>query len=143
MLDAIHVSDLMTDKFVTVPSGSNMAQVRERLLRAPHGQLFVVDGEGRPEGTITLADLSSYAFDTSDDDRLTAGEVARRNPQVIRAGEKIDKALAQMLETGEEHLGVLEDADSGRLVGVVHEVDVTLAYNRALMEARREERGER
>ena len=143
LLDAIHVGDLMTDKFVTVPSGSDMAQVRERLLRAPHGQLFVVDGEGRPDGTITLADLSSYAFDTSDDDRLTAGEVARRNPQVIRAGEKIDKALAQMLETGEEHLGVLEDANSGRLVGVVHEVDVTLAYNRALMEARREERGER
>ena len=47
-----------------------------------------------------------------------------------------------MLETGEEHLGVVEDADGGRLVGVVHEVDVTLAYNRALMEARREERGE-
>ena len=142
LLDAIHVSDLMTERFVTVGSGADMAQVRERLLRAPHGQLFVVDGENRPEGTITLADLSSYAFDTSDDDRLTAGEVARPNPPVIRAGETIEKALAQMLETGEEHVGVLEDGDGSRLVGVVHEVDVTLAYNRALMEARREERGE-
>ena len=142
LLDAIHVSDLMSAAVVTVPSGADMARVREQLLRAPHGQLFVVDEEGRPRGTITLADLSSYAFDTSDDDRLTAGEVARPNPPVIRAGENIDKALAQMLETGEEHLGVLEDAGAGRLVGVVHEVDVTLAYNRALMEARREERGE-
>ena len=142
LLDAIHVGDLMSAAVVTVPAGADMARVREQLLRAPHGQLFVVDDTGRPRGTITLADLSGYAFDTSDDDRLTAGEVARPNPPVIRAGENIDKALAQMLETGEEHLGVLEDAGTGRLVGVVHEVDVTLAYNRALMEARREERGE-
>ena len=142
LLDAIHVSDLMSAAVVTVPSGADMARVREQLLRAPHGQLFVVDDAGRAEGTITLADLSSYAFDTSDDDHLTAGEVARPNPPVIRAGENIEKALAQMVETGEEQLGVLEDAGEGRLVGVVHEVDVTLAYNRALMEARREERGE-
>ena len=142
LLDAIHVSDLMSPAVVTVPSGADMARVREQLLRAPHGQLFVVDDAGRAEGTITLADLSSYAFDTSDDDHLSAGEVARPNPPVIRAGENIEKALAQMVETGEEQLGVLEDSGEDGLVGVVHEVDVTLAYNRALMEARREERGE-
>ena len=143
LLDAIHVSDLMSETVATVASGADMARVREQLLRAPYGQVFVLDDEERPHGTITLGDLSSYAFDTSDDDRLTAGEVARPNPAVIRAGENIDKALAQMLEAGEEHLGVLEDGPGGRLVGVVHEVDVTLAYNRALMDARREERGER
>ncbi len=143
LLSAIQVSDLMTTRMVTVPSGADMAQVREQLLRAPHGQIFVVDEAGYPQGTITLADLSTYAFDTSDDDHLNAGQVARANPPVIRARENIEKALAQMLETGEEHLGVLDGAGKGRLVGVVHEVDVTLAYNRALMEVRREERGER
>ena len=142
LIDAIHVSDLMRAQFVTVPPGASMAEVREHLLHAPHGQLFVVDAADRPAGTITLADLSRHAFDTSDDDHLSAGEVARPNPPVIRAGETIEKALAQMLETGEEHLGVLDGAGGGGLVGVVHEVDVTLAYNRALMEARREERGE-
>ena len=42
--------------------------------------------------------------------------------------------------TGEEHLGVVDGA--GKLVGFVHEVDVMLACNRALVQARREERGE-
>ena len=47
-----------------------------------------------------------------------------------------------MESTGEEHVGVVEDRESMKLVGFVHEIDVMVVYNRALLEARREERGE-
>ena len=50
--------------------------------------------------------------------------------------------LRLMRDSGEEHIGVVESRQSMRLVGFLHQVDVMLAYNRALMAARREERGQ-
>ena len=142
LLSAIKVRDLMRAEFATVPLGATMAQIRECLLEAPHGELFVTDDEGRPHGTITLADLSHSAFDTSNDPLLRASDVARANPPVVTVEDDLEAAIARMKEAGEEHLGVIDGAEDGKLVGFVHQVDVMLAYNRALLQARREERGE-
>ncbi len=72
---------------------------------------------------------------------LNAADVARRHPPVAEAGDGIDRALRLMREVGEEHLAVVESRETMRPVGFLHQVDVMVAYNRALMEARREERG--
>ena len=44
---------------------------------------------------------------------------------------------------GEPHIAVVEDADTLVFLGCVHERDVMNAYNQALVESRREERGDR
>ena len=139
-LSALKVRDLMSGAFATVPRDATMARIREALLEAPYGELFVTGDDGRLHGTITLAELSHSAFDTTNDPLLRALDVARMNPPVVNPGDDLQSVLARMMEAGEEHLGVVDDA--GKLVGFVHEVDVMLAYNRALMQARREERGE-
>lgn len=141
LLSAIKVRDLMRAEFATVPPGATMAQIRKRLLEAPHGELFVTDDDGRPQGTITLSDLSHSAFDTSNDPLLRATDVARADPPVVTVADDLEAVLARMKEAGEEHLGVIDETEAGRLVGFVHEIDVMLAYNRALLQARREERG--
>ena len=112
------------------------------LLSAPHAELFVVDDGGVLNGTITLADLTESALDSSLDGLLNADDVARKHPPVAEAEAGIDQALRLMRESGEEHLAVVDSRASMRLVGFLHQVDVVLAYNRALMAARREERGE-
>ena len=47
-----------------------------------------------------------------------------------------------MEDVHEEHIAVVDSKDNMKLVGVVNEVEVMLAYNRALMRARAEEHGE-
>ena len=47
-----------------------------------------------------------------------------------------------MDKAGESHIPVVDDHESRCVVGVVHEHDIMLAYHRALMRARAEERGE-
>ena len=136
------VSDVMSHQFTAVSQGLNINGVREKLLTAPHGELFVVDGEGALSGTITLADLSDGAFDHSIDDVVNARDVARLHPPAFAASESLEEALKKMLDLGEEHVAVVENRESMKLVGFIHEIDVMLIYNRALLEARREERGE-
>lgn len=136
------VENVMSLKFTPVMQGLNINGVREKLLSAPHGELFVVDGNGALTGTITLEDLADGAFDHSIDDVVNARDVARVHPPFLEAGASLDHALKMMQDTGEEHVAVVENRENMKLVGFIHEIDVMFVYNRALLEARREERGE-
>ena len=42
-------------------------------------------------------------------------------------------------DSGEHYIAVVENHDNMRFVGTLHETDVMSAYNRALVDARREE----
>ena len=123
-------------------AGTKHQRRPQKLLTAPHGELFVVDENGALTGTITLEDLADGAFDHSIDDVVNARDVARLHPPVLEAEASSDHALKMMQDTGEEHVAVVENRDSMKLVGFIHEIDVMFIYNRALLEARREERGE-
>ena len=142
LMATTRVVDVMSLKFTPVMQGLNINGVREKLLTAPHGELFVVDEKGALTGTITLEDLADGAFDHSIDDVVKARDVARLHPPVLEAEVSLEDALRMMQDTGEEHVAVVENRDSMKLVGFIHEIDVMFVYNRALLEARREERGE-
>ena len=102
----------------------------------------MVDGAGILHGTITFADLHASASDTSRDHLLVAKQVARRHPPVLEAESDLEGALKLFGDSGEPHIGVVDSLDTMRLAGVVHERDVMVAYNRTLLQARAEERGE-
>lgn len=142
LLRGMSVRDVMRYEFRTVPLSLGMAGVREELQKAPYGELFVVNGEGALHGTITLSDLSETAFDPSLDSLLNASDVARLHPPVLQRDDDLSQATTLMETAGEEHIGVVDNHQSMRLVGFVHQVDVMLAYNRALVQARHEETDE-
>jgi CIC family chloride channel protein len=60
---------------------------------------------------------------------------------VLAADADLEEALKLMESTHEEHIAVLSDLEDRRMVGIVHQVDVMLAYNRALLRVHREEHG--
>jgi CIC family chloride channel protein len=142
LLYTIRVRDVMEDRYRVVDPGATLARVRERLLGAPYGKLFVVGDEGRVMGTIMLVDLAEAAFDPSFDPLLRALDVARPNPPLLAAADDLETAIRTMEGAGEQHLAVIDDREACRLIGFVHERDVMLAYNRALLRIRAEERGE-
>jgi CIC family chloride channel protein len=143
LLAETHVGDVMTTgAFAAVSPAMPIGALRERIQTAPHGQLFVVGDGGRLVGTITLSDMSDAAFDHSVDGLVNAIDVTRTNPPVLTPEADLEAAIRLMEQVHEEHIAVVDGPDSMKLVGVVNEVEVMLAYNRALMRARAEERGE-
>ncbi|MFT5439555.1 MAG: CIC family chloride channel protein [Alphaproteobacteria bacterium] len=142
LLAQTHVGDVMTAMFTAVSPATAMPALRQKLQIAPHAQLFVVTGDGVLHGTVTLGDLSGSAFDTSLDDVVNAADVARTHPHVLTPDTDLDVAIKLMEDVHEEHIAVVESLESMKMIGVVHEVEVMLAYNRALMRARAEEHGE-
>ena len=142
LLRALDVGHVMARDSAVVRPETDLPIVRAQLQASAQGRLFVVDAGGHLFGTITLADLSEAAFDPAVDALINAGDVARLHPPTLAAGDDLETALKLIRDTGEPHIAVVEDADTLVFLGCVHERDVMNAYNRALVESRREERGD-
>ena len=142
LLRAITVGEVMTSQCERVAPDVSLAGLRTRLQQSPDGRLFVVDTEGRLLGTVTLADLGEAAFDPGMDDLVKAGDVARRHRAVIAAGDTLDIANERFRDGGETSLAVVGDAETRDFLGCLSETAVMAAYNKALVESRREERGD-
>ena len=142
LLRGITVGDVMEKDWPRIAPEAKLPQVRRELQDSAIGELFVVHADGALLGTITLADLSDAAFDHDVDDLVNAVDVARLHPPAVVIDDTLDTALRVVRENGEAHIAVVVDAPSQTFAGCLHENDVMAAYNRALVQHRREERGE-
>ncbi|HSR55772.1 MAG TPA: chloride channel protein [Alphaproteobacteria bacterium] len=142
LLKARKVTEIMADDFETVPEDHPLPRIRDKLRISPNGELFVTGEDGKLVGTITLRDLSEAAFDTSYDNLLNASDVLRGNPPALPRDANLEDARNLLDESHEDRLAVVEDTETMAMVGYVRAQDVIHAYNRALMQARAEERGE-
>lgn len=143
LLRSERVRDLMTGEYQIVPEGTPMRRIKELLQTTPHGDFLVTDGADRLVGTLTFADIKDVAFDPGLDSLINARDIARPDPVVLEAGDNLEHVLALMDATAADYVPVVDNLDDMRVIGVVHHRHVLLAYNRALLEARAEERGER
>ncbi len=142
LLEARKVTEIMASDFETVAEDHPLPLIRDKLRQVPNGELFVTGADGALIGTITLIDLSEAAFDTSYDSLLKADDVLRANPPMLPLDANLEDARTLLDESHEDRLVVVEDLESGVMVGYLRGLDIIDAYNRALMQARAEERGE-
>jgi CIC family chloride channel protein len=143
MLRDIPVGAVMRQDHQAIAPGTGLRELREKLVAAPTGVLYVVEDGGRLMGSVTLTDLSETAFDRTQDDLLVAADVARLSPPVLAVGDSLEAAMELMGGGGETQVAVVEDTDTMRLTGTLLERDLIVAHNRALLQVRAEERGER
>lgn len=142
LLRAVKISSVMDSRYAAVPPDASLAEVKLALQHAPWGELFVVDADGRLVGRISFTDVQEIIFDEEQDGEVTALSVARDHPTVLKADDDLSTAIKVYGASGEVHLPVVGGADAMTMLGLAHEHEVMLAYQRALSQARAEERGE-
>lgn len=141
LLAEIKVGDLMKHDFARIRPEASFEDLREEFHTARYGEVFVMGKQGDLVGVVTLADLA-HAEPADGKTNCSAADACRANQPVLAAGDGLAKAMDLMDKAGESHIPVVDDHESRCVVGVVHEHDIMLAYHRALMRARAEERGE-
>ena len=139
LLRSITVQRVMVTESETVEVGAALQEIRQKLQKSDTGELFVLKDGSELFGTITLADLSEIAFDHDVDNLINAGDIARIHPPLLDVDDDLETANKVIRDSGEHYIAVVENHDNMRFVGTLHETDVMSAYNRALVEARREE----
>ncbi|RED54134.1 chloride channel protein [Aestuariispira insulae] len=131
---------VMRHDFITISPDAPINEIRQKLMQCRYGEIFLVDEKHTLLGTIMLQDLSDAAFDHSKDEIVKAQDVARMNPPVIAIDEDMENAMTLLETCGEEHVAVVDNKESKRLVGVLHERDIMAAYHHAVLETRASER---
>jgi CIC family chloride channel protein len=138
LLRNLRLQSVLSQTEELVPLGFGLPDIRLMLQKSDAGELFVVDDSGVLFGTITLADMSEFAFDTELDHLITASDVARRNPPALAGDEDLEKALTLMRDNGEDYVPVVENHETRKFLGCIRQGQLMSAYNRALIESRRE-----
>jgi len=142
ILARLHVHDVMKRDYSVVAPEASLEEVRDKLRHARYGELFVLDADNRLEGVLTVTDLAQSEAPGRGGPPPVAGRIARADAPFLESGDEVRRAMRLMDSAGESHLPVVDNAESRRVVGIVHEHDVMLAYQKAILQARAEERGE-
>lgn len=142
LLRMLTVADLMVQEYEKVPAHTSVGELKRLFRDLPHWTFVVVDEKERLIGPVSFADLRPVGHDSEMDLLLNAVDVAHSAAPVLTPGESLERALAIMDVSGEEHLAVIADLESRKVVGVVHHTDVLRAYNRALLQGQAEEHDE-
>jgi len=143
IFSSIPIADLMRRAYTSLLPEAPMSAVIEALRTAPYGLVFVVDEEGRLKGVISVADLAPMADSVIPGGvPVIAADIADPHPVYLEAGDDPRRAIRLMEARMGSHLPVVRDKESMRMVGVVDVHELVLAYHKALLEARAEERGE-
>ena len=138
------VRSLMRTDYVSIEEGASLDEVRRRIVDSAQGELFVVDPEGRLVGTVTYGDLHAYAFP---EDKPEGGaepafeRFMRRKPPVLLAHDHLEQASRTFGRTMDSHIAVVEDDTGMKLVGVIDQRDVMLAFQQAHHAAQAAEEG--
>ena len=141
VMQTIAINAVMRSNLSTVTMSTDLETLRHLLQDSSVGELFVVRDNGELHGTITLSDLSDFAFDHDLDGLVNASDVARPHPPMLSRHDDIGAAVQLMDRSGESIIPVTESDLDRTLVGAVTHDDVMTEFNRVLMERRREELG--
>lgn len=134
LLRNTQVSEVLDEEPDTVAPDLPAPATLEAVIASRWGRVFVIGEGGRLEGFITL-ETSRSAFDDPD---KTAADLASPALSVTSACE-LTTAMKRFVEKGEAHVPVIEDETSQRLIGVIHDFDVSYAYHRAMLVAEGQE----
>ncbi len=118
-IEATRVSDVMTDKIISVSPADNIDDVIDKVI----GQdLVVVMSGGNLDGILYKSDLiqavRSRVVDKPISDMMT------RNPVTVRPEQSIFRAIKDMKEKKVKHLPVIKE---GNIVGIVSAKDIALS----------------
>jgi len=128
------VKDLIDSRVVIVPQSASFAEVRDRLFETTLGLVAVIDDDKRLIGRILLTDLRNISGGEALNQLVRAVDIARPVTHLLTPQDSLESAFKLMESVGEHALLTVTDSEERKVLGVVHEKDVLLAYNRALLD---------
>ncbi|HNX23253.1 MAG TPA: chloride channel protein [Spirochaetota bacterium] len=104
------------------------------IINAKYGDVFVVDGDKKLIGIITLKDIRQALLNNDLVDLLIAHDLIMQVP-AVRESDQLTQALNKIKQYDIENIPVVSDSSNDKLVGIITYRDIMQSYNKMLDEA--------
>lgn len=133
VLRSLRVADELAEAVARVPADESFGALLVRIAESPASYYYVVDGQGRLEGVIALAEISSHIADAPVlKNLLLARDIARDDVPEVAPADRLDEVMRTFGGRDREELPVTEPG-TRRLLGVISRRHLVEAYNRELL----------
>ena len=139
LLRNLLVGSVMRRQFTAAEAADDMQTVHESLRDSPAGEVYVLDDRGAVSAVINYADVENALINRDENAPLNAVSIARPLVDVLVPTDNLEVAQEKLSATRHTTLPVVNDRESMTLCGVIGELDISRAYNRALLKARADE----
>jgi len=138
ILQRRRIREVMEKEYFTIKPSADLEAVEKALRAQPEADLYVVDEEQKLLGAITLAS----AWDALKvGDHQNAADLALMPEHMLTEETDLNRGFEIIEEFVGVSIPVVENTDSMRLTGIIHEANIIQAYNEAVKTARGEEQG--
>lgn len=132
VLRSLKVEDVMSRQVMAVPASEKLGRLVEDLSEHPHAYCYVVDGDRRLQGVVSLDDLRRSLKDVDTlNDIVIAADLAHRELPRVGPDATLDTVARLFGGRSREELPVV--GDDGTLLGVISRRHLMDAYNTELM----------
>jgi len=132
------IREVMEEGYFTIEPNADLNSIEKSLLAHPEADLYVTDTEQKLIGVITLAS----AWDAlKTENHQTAADLASMPEHILTEETDLNRGFEIIEEFVGVSIPVVENTDSMKLTGIIHEANVIQAYNEAVKTARGEEQG--
>lgn len=133
VLDTIEVRDVMRQGASPVLDTEPLEIVVKRLLNEGRKELFVVNGEGKFRGSITLADLTEYLGRPEALQQVKASEVVYPDVPMLQLSDRLTDAIGHWSQVSRDRLPVVDGLESRRYVGELSAGDIIFLYSQEVL----------
>ena len=123
------LNELISTEFLSIPPTCLVDEAQALIKQHPAEDLFILDDSAQLLGRIKPLQLLDV------DACLRVNEIASSIGVILHCDMPIDEALTALLETPEGYAVVVEHPQSSRMVGIVHEKALFIAYQEAIESA--------
>jgi CIC family chloride channel protein len=133
ILQKILVQDVMRNEVRAIKESTFLDDIIRQFQEYNTSYLEVVNEEGDLTGIISFRDIRVVLGEDQLGWLVVAKDVATKDVVTVTALEDADAALRKMGQTGVSQLPVVDAHNPKKVVGVIHEKDITAAYDRAAL----------
>jgi len=133
ILQKILVLDVMRKDMRSVRENTFLTDIIKTFQDYNVSYLEVVNENNELCGIISFRDIRPVFFEEQLGPLVVAKEVATSPVVTVTQLEDVETALRKMGQTGVSQLPVVDQHNPRRVIGVIHEKDITAAYNRETM----------
>jgi CIC family chloride channel protein len=128
VLRSTAVREAMTKDYPALPATMKLSQIFKTFQKTGHHGFPVIDDQGNLTGVLTEKDIAHYLDTSYSDSKLTAEDIAVKNPAVAYPDQMVFRLL-DAIESTEARIPVV-DRDTRKLLGVIGRHELISVYQK-------------